>query len=150
MKQLDTNVFIRFLVEPASEQDSLFNRLAGDILASDQAGGEDFTTTDAVIAEVVFVLQSHLYQLTREEVQQRLMTVLSRSNCRIPSRHSVIDALGIWVEQPRLSFVDAHLLCVARREATTLVTFDTALAKAAGTQRWDLRSTDDATHQEQP
>jgi predicted nucleic acid-binding protein len=135
VKHLDTDVFVRFLVQPASEQDGHFNRLAGDILGSNQASGEEFTATDAVIAEVVYVLQSHLYQLTREEVQQRLMTVLSRSNCLLPSRHSVIDALEIWVEQPKLSFVDAHLLCVARREAAPLVTFDTALAKAAGTQR---------------
>jgi len=150
MKQLDTNVFVRFLVEPATEQDGHFNQLAGDIFGSNQTSGEEFTTTDAVIAEVVYVLQSHLYQLSREQVQQRFLTVLSRSNCQIPSRHSVIDALEIWVEQPRLSFVDAHLLCVSRRASGTLVTFDTALAKAAGTQRWDLRSTDDATNLEQP
>jgi predicted nucleic acid-binding protein len=141
VKLLDTNVLVRYIVQPVAGQDATQVRYSTDIIE----GAEPFTTTDAVIAEVVYVLTSkRLYNLVRSEVRNRLETILSSSNCAMQNARSLIAALDIWERDSRVSFVDAYLAALSRAESLDLVTFDTALARAAGTQRWDLRSTGDA------
>lgn len=147
MKLLDTNILIHYIVPAIADQDATQIRYSTEIIE----GAEPFTTTDVVIAEAIYVLTSkRLYDLARSEVRTRLETILTTSACTMPNVRSLIAALGIWENNPQLSFVDAHLAALAQDKSLSLVTFDTALANAAGTQRWDLRSTDDATNPEMP
>jgi len=146
MKLLDTNVFVRYIVGVVVESDVRLVEHAAEVFESARNGTDEFTTTDAVIAEVVYVLTSSTYQLSRQDVRDRLMTLLSLPGCAIPNRTVLLKALVMWESIPRLDFVDSHLVAIASREdSLTLVTFDTALAKSAGTQRWDFRPSDDPT-----
>jgi predicted nucleic acid-binding protein len=151
MKLLDANVFLRLSVEPKTEQDVVFNRLARRLLDAAQRGEDEFTTSEAVIAEVLFVLTSKsVYGFTRSNAYSSMIGILQMPACHLENRSAVLAALEFWVFTPKLSFVDALCMTKAKQYGHELVTFDTALAKAAGTQRWDLRSTEDATNVEMP
>ncbi len=146
MKLLDTNVFVRYIVGVVVESDVRLVERAAEVFASATNGTDEFTTTDSVIVEVVYVLTSSTYQLPRREAHDRLSAILTLPGCAMPNRAILLHALGLWESFPRLDFVDAQLAATAiADESLTLVTFDTALAKAAGTQRWDLRISDDPT-----
>jgi predicted nucleic-acid-binding protein len=145
MKLLDTNVFLRYIAEPKTSQDIAFNQLAAVFFERAARGEETFITTEAVIAEVLYVLTSrHLYAFSREDAYDSVTRLLTLSGCRIENPQDVLSALGTWRDTVSISFVEALCLTIARQRRLDLVTFDTALARAAGTQRWDLRSTGDA------
>jgi predicted nucleic acid-binding protein len=147
MKLLDDNVFLRLAVEPRTEQDVVFNRLARRLLDAAQRGEDKFMTSEAVIAEVLFVLTSKtVYGFSRNNAYSSMIGILQMPACHLENRNAVLAALDLWVITPQLSFVDALCMTKAKQYGYELVTFDTALAKAAGTQRWDLRSTDDITN----
>lgn len=151
MKLLDTNVFLRYIAEPKTSQDIVFNQIAAEFFERAARGEETFITTEAVIAEVVYVLASrHLYAFSREDACDSVTRLITLSGCRIENQQGVLSALGTWRDTANVSFVDALCLTIARQRSLELVTFDTALARAAGTQRWDLRSTDDVTNVEMP
>jgi len=147
MKFLDANVFLRFIARPKTPQDMEFNRLANDLFTRAERGEEWFTTSEAVIAEVIYVLVSpDSYRFTREDAFESVGNLLALPGCRMTEKEQVIVALDTWRHSTKLSFVDALCMTKAEQHGHELVTFDTALAKAAGTQRWDLRSTDDVTN----
>jgi predicted nucleic acid-binding protein len=151
MKLLDANVFLRLAVEPKTEQDMVFNRLARRLLDAAQREEDEFTTSEAVIAEVLFVLTSKsVYGFSRNNAYSSMIGILQMPACHLENRSAVLAALEVWVITPKLSFVDALCMTKAKQHGHQLVTFDTDLAKAAGTQRWDLRSTDDVTNVEMP
>ena len=151
MKLLDANVFLRLAVEPKTDRDVTFNQLARELLDAAQRGEDEFTTSEAVIAEVLFVLTSKsLYGFSRKNAYSSMSGILQMPACHLENRSAVLAALEVWVTVPKLSFVDALCLTKAKEQGHDLVTFDTALARAAGTERWDLRSTDDATNVEMP
>ncbi len=128
---VDANYFLRALVRPVTTQDqtmmataiTLFQRIADD--------RDVFTTTDAVIAEVVFALQRH-YGLTRNEVTTRLMPIIGLHGCKLPTKHLCIRALKMWQEQSNISFVDAICAIQADEPGRSLATFDQKLGRVAG------------------
>jgi predicted nucleic acid-binding protein len=133
---VDTNVFVRYL----SGEETNLTQIARDVF--DPVNGDDtfFTTNDAVIAEVIYVLTSpKLYRLSRNDVVNRLQAVLQLPTCKLESLAIVSEAMFIWQYHSRLSFVDALCIANASGHDLELVTFDTALAKIANTTRWDLR-----------
>lgn len=72
-------------------------------------GELEATTNEAVIAEICYVLSSKKlpYQLTHEEVKERLFPVLSMRGLRIEHKRILFDALDIFAMYPALDFVDA-------------------------------------------
>jgi predicted nucleic acid-binding protein len=136
---VDTNVFIRYLA-PSASDDKFF--IAAQRVFNDPDGSrEPFTTTDAVIAEVIYVLGSEvLYNQSRSERVTNLAALLRLDHCRIPRKSAVFEALFLWEHDSRISFVDALCLAHAVDMNDDLVTFDSALARIAHVQRWDRRS----------
>jgi predicted nucleic acid-binding protein len=133
---VDTNVFVRYL----SGEETNLTQIARDVF--DPVNGDDtfFTTNDAVIAEVIYVLTSpKLYRLSRNDVVNRLQAVLQLPTCKLESLAIISEAMFIWQHHSKLSFVDALCIASATGHNLELVTFDTALAKIANTARWDLR-----------
>ena len=143
MKYLDTNVFVRFIAKPTTTNDVLFGQLASEIFAAAEAGADQYTTTDAVIAEVVFILSDPKhYRFTRYEVLTRLVPLLRLPGCAIVHREEIVAAIGRWEGNPKISFVDALSIAIAKQAGYDLVTFDTAMARAADVPRWDKASID--------
>ena len=141
MRFVDTNEFVRFLTFKPDETDGRFFRAARDVFRSGQESSEQFTTNDAVIAEVIFVLTSpNLYDMSRSDVLIRLGEILREPHCKLDNRVVIFQALALWESNARISFVDALCLATSQHQQYDLVTFDTALAKVANVVRWDLRT----------
>jgi predicted nucleic acid-binding protein len=134
---VDTNVFVRYLVGAVVPADEPLVVEARTLFASAATGNEQFTTNEAVIAEVLYVLtSSRLYQFSRRDVGERFGTILESTGCRLPHKERVLDALDLWMERPRLSFVDALTVLQSMAGNDRLATFDEAMATFPGIRRW--------------
>lgn len=115
MRFIDTNIFLRALVEPQTEADrgkargciSLFQRLA--------TGKEQATTAEAIITEVAYVLRSRgHYDLTPDEIGARLRPLLILPGLRLTHKRTYLRAFELWEAHPPLDFED--LLSIAHME----------------------------------
>jgi len=139
VKFLDTNAFLRYMVEPKTANDQLFRTLVAAIFERAERGEEQFTTTDAVIAEIAFVLTSpRHYGISRHLALIRVVPLLRLPGCAMAHREELESAFSRWEENPKISFVDALAIAIAKKHGYDLVTFDSAMANDAETLRWDL------------
>lgn len=113
MQFIDTNVFLRYLTgdDPKKAQAcfELFQRADRKEVT--------LTTSEAVIAEIVYVLSSsrQLYTLSREEIRARLYPLLSMRGLRIPYRKMFLRALDLYATWP-LDFEDAVTIAQMERQ----------------------------------
>ena len=141
MRFIDTNVFVRYFAPRVELENRQLFLAARDIFAEASNGSARFTTIEAILAEVVFVLSSkHLYQQSREIIANRLKSILMLPGCAYPSRSVAIEALSLWERERSISFVDALCIAESFEHQYELVTFDGDLAKIAKIVRWDLRT----------
>jgi predicted nucleic acid-binding protein len=98
------------------------------------AGTAEITTSDAILAEVVFIL-SHPrhYGVGRSEVATKLRPLLQPRGCRLTDKAVCLLALDLWVELPKLSFPDALGAAYVQLRGYELATFDVELGRVAGT-----------------
>ena len=109
--------------------ESLFQRL--------QRGEEQVQVLESVVAEAIFVLTSrNLYNLARSEVRDRLAFALTLTGVEMQNKARALHALELYVEQRRLSFVDA-LIAVAAMEETPpeVYSFDQGFDRLDGVTR---------------
>jgi predicted nucleic acid-binding protein len=133
---VDANYFLRAMVRPVTTQDQTMAETAKTLFRRVLEGDDVFTTTDAVIAEVVFALQRH-YGLSRPDVATRLKPVLHMRGCKLPTKRLCVRALDLWEVSPQISFVDALSAVQARDANRSLATFDQSLARIAGVTIWE-------------
>jgi predicted nucleic acid-binding protein len=132
MQFLDANVILRYLTrddpEKAERCLALFQRAD-----QDQA---ELTTSEAVIAEVVYVLSSpRLYHLSPERIRDVLLPILNLRGLKLPSRQLYRRALDLYATY-RMDFEDA--LAVAHMEQqgiAEIVSYDRHFDRVAGVQR---------------
>ena len=119
MRFVDTNVFLRFLVndDPAKADscEALFrNALAGD---------EALCTSDMVIAEIIWVLESY-YELKKTDIRESVEKILNTRNLQCPNREIIISALSIYVEK-NIDFIDAfNAFMLKRDEINEIYSYD--------------------------
>jgi predicted nucleic acid-binding protein len=128
---VDTNVFIRFLTNDHSDHSpraySLFKQL--------ETGTQTATTAEMVIAEVVHILSSRkLYNLPRQEVQGKLLDLLSLKGLKLTNKPVLRQALALYA-QTNLDFVDAYLAAYAQRTHVPVISFDRDFDKIPDVQR---------------
>jgi predicted nucleic acid-binding protein len=110
MQFVDTNIFLRYLTRDDPEK----ARACLELFQRSARGEVTLFTTETIIAEIVYVLSSpRLYNLSREDIRQRLMPLLTLSGLRMPNRAVVLRALELYEDQP-VDFEDA--LAVAHME----------------------------------
>ena len=106
MRFVDTNIFLRFLVNDIPQQadacEAIFRRAV--------AGEEALYTTDMVIAEIVWVLESY-YDLSRSEVRTKVEKILNTQNLTCDSKETIICALVLYDEK-RIDYIDAYNACI--------------------------------------
>ena len=137
MLLLDANVFLRALVvsdDPALER---AHRLSRQVFVDIDAGVEEAIVSDAVLAEVAFILtaRSH-YALPVDEAALKLKALVDLRGLRVSNRQIVLAALDLWADRPQLGFVDALVASQAQRMAVELVSFDSDFDGIDGIQRW--------------
>ena len=100
---VDTNVFLRFFVNDVAAQ----YEKARVLFEAAEAGKIKLETSELVIAEIVWVLES-FYGFARKEVTEVLSTLLSRS-CEIMALHkSSLRGPPFGPKQPPSAEADAH------------------------------------------
>lgn len=120
MTFLDTNIFLRFLtrddVTKAAACRHLFQRL--------DRGEETATTSESVIAEVVYVLSARSgvgYGLTPAEAAGRLKPLINVTGLKLPNKRWFSRALDLYAAQPFLDFEDALSLAHMERQGIRIM-----------------------------
>jgi len=111
LRFLDTNIFVRLISGDDSVKATaclaLFQRL--------RDGSEEATTSESVLAEVVYVLSSSkLYRMPREDIRDGLGELLAIDGLRVAQADMCRRALDLFAGNADLDFEDA--LSVAHME----------------------------------
>lgn len=97
-------------------------------------------TTEAVIAEVVYVLSSPRlpYQLAHAAIRVRLIPLLTLRGVRLRGKRTLLRALDIYASYPHLDFEDADALSIAymeRHGIAELISYDQDFDRIPGVRR---------------
>jgi uncharacterized protein len=130
---VDASIFIRLLTQDDLEK----ARRSFDLFQRANRGEIELVTSEAVVAEVVYVLSSpRLYGTPRNEIATRLGAMLVSSGLRLAYKPTVLDALKRY-GSTNLHFVDC--LCVehALKEGipATVYSYDRGLDRVPGVRR---------------
>lgn len=134
---VDANIILRALTQSPLPDVQRMSRIAGDLFRRVEQGEVEITTSDAVIAEVAFVLTSKAnYHLTASDAVDRLATIVQMRGVKLREKRTVLRALDLWARHPRLGFVDALAASYAEQFGFELATFDTDFDDLPGITRW--------------
>ena len=119
MRFVDTNIFLRFLINDVPRQanacEALFRRAV--------AGEEILCTNDMVIAEIIWVLESY-YELSRTDIREKVEKILNTKNLECADREVILIALAIY-EEKQIDYIDAYNACCMRtKEIYELYSYD--------------------------
>lgn len=134
MKYLDTNVIIRYLTRDDEQKAEacyqLFQRTS--------RGDETLVTSEAIIAEVTYVLSSRRapYRLNHGEIRARLLPILTLRGLRMPHKQVCINALDIYASTPTLDFEDALSIAhMQQQNITQIISYDKDFDQIPNIQR---------------
>ena len=102
MKFIDTNIFIRFLVNDIPQKADACEKIFKNAVAKK----ETLFTTEMVIAEIIWVLESY-YELSQQEVQEKVEKILNTPNLICPRKDLILNALTIYGEK-NIDYIDAY------------------------------------------
>lgn len=122
---LDANYLLRAIVSPATPQDQPKAAEAISLLRSVRDAGIEVTTSEAILAEVAFILTApRHYGLSPAEAALRLRAILRETNFKLPQKSKCLRALDIWIAHAHLGFVDALTVAYTEGATVELATFD--------------------------
>ncbi len=119
MRFVDTNIFLRFLINDVAHQanacEALFRKAV--------AGEEILCTNDMVIAEIIWVLESY-YELSRTDIREKVEKILNTENLECENKEVILHALAVY-EEKRIDYIDAYNACSMRiKEIYELYSYD--------------------------
>lgn len=131
MQFIDANIFVRYLTgdDPAKAKRcfTLFQQVKQNEVT--------ITTAEAVIAEVVYVLSSKTYGLTRSDIVARLRPLLTLPGLKLPHRSVFLRALELYVRHT-VDFEDcltaAHM---EQQKITEIYSYDKDFDAITGLKR---------------
>ena len=127
MISLDTNVVLRFLLDDVPGQTVKVKNLINK---------EEVYVTDAVVIEVVYVLEK-VYQYTRSDIVKLVSSFLYFGSVT-HNPYFLLSTLDMYLEHSALSMVDCYASVEARVYGNQLTTFDKKLALQGGNHVFDL------------
>jgi predicted nucleic acid-binding protein len=134
---LDANIFLRALTQSSDPVIRQMHEQAAALLRQTERGDVEVTTTDAVIAEVAFILTAKRhYQLPVGDAAARIATLLRLRGTKLRDKRVMLRALDLWADQPRLGFVDALTASYAQQPGVDLATFDSDFDQIPEVTRW--------------
>ena len=101
MRFLDTNIFIRFLTDDVPEKVDACEEIFKKAVEKE----ETLFTTELVIAEIVWVLES-FYKLPKNEIQDKVEKILNTPNLICPHKDLILNALILYSEK-NIDYIDA-------------------------------------------
>jgi predicted nucleic acid-binding protein len=108
-----------------------------ELLQKAEKNQVQLTTSEAVIAEVVYVLSSsrQIYNLARDEIRARLYPLLQLPGLKLSHRKMSLRALDIYAAHA-LDFEDALTIAhMERRKIKEIYTYDRDFDRVATVQR---------------
>ncbi len=128
---VDTNVFVRYLTGDDEEKASAFERL----LVQAESGKTRLVTSEIVIAELVWVLES-FYKLKPSVIVELIRAILNTEGLIIKGSDLIERTLDIY-ESQNIDFIDAHIIAYMQsNHIETLYSFDKRhLSKVGGIHR---------------
>jgi predicted nucleic acid-binding protein len=133
MRFIDTNVFIRYFTGDDATKAGACQRLFERI----EAGDEQVVTTEAVLAEVVFVLRSRKhYNVPAAQIRDLLAPIVAMRGLLIAHKTVYLRALDLMATHPELDFEDA--LCalhMKRQRVGEIYSYDTDFDLIEGLDR---------------
>ncbi len=137
MIHLDANIILRALPKANEPAVKRMNHAAANLFRLAEQGVVEVTSSDAVIAEVAFILTAKAhYQLAVSEAAGRLTGLLQLRGVKLRNKGLVIRALEIWENNPKPGFVDALTASYAMQPGVELATFDSDFDQFSGIVRW--------------
>jgi predicted nucleic acid-binding protein len=134
---LDANILLRALTTSSDSTVRLHSQIAAGLLRQMDRGEVEATTSDAVLAEVAFILTAKAhYQLPVADAAGKLATIIRLRGFKRRDKRHLLRALDLWTNQPTLGFVDALTATVAQRPGFELATFDSDFDDLPGITRW--------------
>jgi len=128
---------LRALTRSPDSRAQEMNLAAGELLRRAERGEVDVTTSDAVIAEVAFILTSKAhYQQSVVDTAGKIGTILRLRGFKRREKQVLLRALDLWTEKPKLGFVDALTAAYAQQPGVELATFDTDFDDIPDITRW--------------
>jgi len=127
MKFVDTNIFIRFLTNDIPAKADACEELFRKTVAQKEA----LFTTDLVIAEIIWVLESY-YELSKKEVQDKVEKILNTPNLICQNKDIILHALTLYLEKD-IDYIDAyHAVFLKKNNIETLYSYDKHFDKIEG------------------
>lgn len=118
---VDTNIFIRYLTKDDAEKAAACFRL----FEQAKQGIVQITTSESVLAEVVFILSSkRLYNLSRQDIRIRLYPLLTVAGLKLPRRQMYLRALDLYGNNA-VDFEDAlSVAAMEQRKIAEIYSYD--------------------------
>lgn len=131
---VDTNIFLRVLIPDDARK--LERCLA--LFEAAERGDAALTTSESVIAEIVYVLRSPaVYGLARSDLAARVRPLLQVRGLHIDHRPAILAALDLY-EQSNLSFEDClSVQHVLRQGLEGIYSYDRGFRPALGIRRFE-------------
>lgn len=139
MIYLDANYFLRYLTEPDSPTNQVRHERAAALFAAVDRREEEVTTSEAVLAEVAFVLASkRQYHLSAATIVAYLAPIIRMRGLKLPRgrKRLYLRALDIWATNQRLGFVDALTVATVEGTDLDLATFDSHFDTMSDVRLW--------------
>lgn len=139
---VDSSTFLRYLARAVTPQDRVNARRAAALFEAVADGAAEMTTSEAILAEVVFIL-SHPrhYGAPRSIVAAGLKALLLAKGFRLPGKHVCLRALAVWEGNPKLDFPDALGVAYSELDGHELATFDRMLSRTPGVRPYAFPDT---------
>ena len=116
---VDTNVFLRFFVRDVES----FYHKAKELFEQAENGKVKLETSDVVIAEIIWVLESY-YGFSKNEIKDVIDAVLETKNLRTANHSRVTDAINLY-EAGKMDFIDAYNIAYMKaKDFKKVATFD--------------------------
>jgi len=129
---LDANVILRYLTkdDPKKAERCL------ELLQKAERGEIQLTTSESVIAEVVYVLSSpQLYHLSPERIRSLLLPIVNLRGLKLSSRRLFRRALDIYAAH-HIDFEDALAVAHMERQGITeILSYDEHFDRVEGIKR---------------
>ena len=131
MRFLDTNVLVRYLTADDPEK----AKASFGLLLRVERGEEAVMTSDIVIAETVYVLQSRTYGMSRERIRDLVEAIIELRGLRLPRKSLYARAFDLYCGS-RISFADAYNVAYMERNGLhEIYSYDTDFDRVEGIGR---------------
>lgn len=122
-RYVDTNILVRIITNDQPEQ----AQRALKLIESHTSG--ELVILSAVLAEVCFVLErSPVYSFSRATIVSALQEIIATPQFKVSASGQA--ALGLFLKNPKLDFVDCLLAAISGGKPAGVLSFDKDLLKA--------------------